>query len=228
MANGRPEPVRPRIQTTSAAVRKPGRTDRKPAGPDISCPQRTRPSTRVDTGPAAADPRIASPSTPRPSGPTPPQRSGREPQRRGQDLRHDRRIRAGRRHAAAARHPSSRTGHADTASRPDHLCGSGRPPQAQPTVVAASDRSLRGRPHPSARRPCGATVTGHPSTGARNCGHAGPLRMTSLDRRALLHQRRTVNPLLDGRICDPPEGDEDQPSHSMVEPLLVLRPSQGR
>jgi hypothetical protein len=41
-------------------------------------------------------------------------------------------------------------------------------------------------------------------------------------------KQRTVNPLLDDRICDPPEGDEDQPSHSMVEPLLLLRPSQGR
>ena len=25
----------------------------------------------------------------------------------------------------------------------------------------------------------------------------------------------------------PPEGDEDQPSHNMVEPLLVCDPSQG-
>jgi hypothetical protein len=47
-------------------------------------------------------------------------------------------------------------------------------------MVAGSDRSLRGRPHPSARRPCDATVTGHPSTGARNYRHAGPLRTTSL------------------------------------------------
>jgi hypothetical protein len=64
----------------------------------------------------------------------------------------------------------------------------------QPAMVAGSDRSLRGRPHPSARRPCDATVTGHPSTGARNYRHAGPLRTTSLHSPGPLRKRRTVNP----------------------------------
>jgi hypothetical protein len=63
----------------------------------------------------------------------------------------------------------------------------------QPAVAAGCDRSLRDRPHPSARRPCGATVTGHPSAGARNW-HMPSTMGDQLGQPRSTRKRRTVNP----------------------------------
>jgi hypothetical protein len=65
----------------------------------------------------------------------------------------------------------------------------------QPAVAAGSNRSLRDRPHPSARRPCGATVTGHPSAGAPNW----PMPSTmgdQLGQPRSTRKQRTVSPLI--------------------------------
>jgi hypothetical protein len=63
----------------------------------------------------------------------------------------------------------------------------------QPAVAAGCDRSLRDRPHPSARRPCGATVTGHPSAGTRNW-HTPSTMGDQLGQPRSTRKRRTVNP----------------------------------
>jgi hypothetical protein len=65
----------------------------------------------------------------------------------------------------------------------------------QPAVAAGCDRSLRDRPHPSARRPCGATVTGHPSAGTRNW-HTPSTMGDQLGQPRSTRKRRTVNPLI--------------------------------
>jgi hypothetical protein len=98
----------------------------------------------------------------------------------------------------------------------------------QPAVAAGCDRSLRDRPHPSARRPCGATVTGHPSAGTRNW-HTPSTMGDQLGQPRSTRKRRTVNPPIvparynlslpflkagpaDGRLRRPPSGQVSSPA----------------
>ena len=75
----------------------------------------------------------------------------------------------------------------------ENLSAKGRISRRPAGGSGRSDRSIRDRPHPSARRPCGTTGTGHPSAGARNW-HTPSTMGDQLGQPRSTRKRWTVNP----------------------------------
>jgi hypothetical protein len=93
-------------------------------------------------------------------------------------------------HAPAARSDTTPNTAAENLSAKGRICRG--PAGASGRMRPQSPRQT---PHPSARRPCGATVTGHPSAGARNW-HTPSTLGDQLGQPRSTRKRRTVNPLM--------------------------------
>jgi hypothetical protein len=111
-------------------------TGSRPAGLSTADTTRTR-RTRVTRSGSRGQPGRPQPSRPVGHHPTP--CSGREPQRRGQDLWRDGRIREGRRHAAATRTSVQPQRTRDRTGRPARVCRSGRRPRPSRQLIGGRD-----------------------------------------------------------------------------------------